>query len=78
METWVRFERQQRRYHLVFVEAFGGYFTFCGRFHRDAEGVDKTASPTAICRCCASRRQRHYLVPLALRQFKEQTTHAAN
>lgn len=77
METWVRFEKKFRRYHLVLTEKLGGYFTYCGRFHRAGADVHSTASPTAVCRCCASRRQRPYLVPEKLLQLKEQT-HAAH
>lgn len=72
METWVRFEKKYRRYHLVLTKAMGGYFTYCGRFHRAGADVNQTASPIATCRCCASRRQRPYLVPEKLLQLKEQ------
>lgn len=80
MKTWVRFEKKYVRYHLVLAEEHGGYYTYCGRFHRATTVIDTTASPPAQCRCCTSRQQRPYLVPEKLLSLRpqEEVKHATN
>lgn len=66
---WIRFEGYVR-HHAVFLAAHGGYWTFCGRFHR-GEGIkSETHFPTAECGCCHSRLKRAYLVPDELVRLK--------
>ena len=59
---WIRFERAQR-FHAVFAEMGGGYWTYCQRFTRLAPGVTLSAEPPARCSCCKSRLRNPYLVP---------------
>ena len=74
--SWVRFEKRPLRFHLVLVETLGGFFTYCGRFHRAGVQVQQSEAPPAQCRCCVSRQRRPYLVPEKLLQLKERTAEA--
>ena len=46
--NWVRWERY-RRYHGVYVEALGAYWTYCGLGRRPAGVFDETTGPLARC-----------------------------
>jgi hypothetical protein len=65
--TWIRFEAKYR-WHAVYVEARGGFWTFCGRFTRP-EGVRDSGPQSRshpMCLCCKSRVRLPYLVPAKL------------
>lgn len=66
---WIRFEGYAR-FHAVFLAANGGYWTFCGRFHREDGLRGKTHQPPAKCGCCEGRIKREYLVPEKLLALK--------
>lgn len=66
---WVRFEGYVR-FHAVFLAAHGGYWTFCGRFHRGEGVTHETHFPTAQCNCCRSRLKHPFNVPDKLLALK--------
>ena len=77
--TWVRFERGIR-YHAVYREAGGGFWTYCARFIRATGVTDQAGEPPARCACCRSRLKLPYLVPAKLRELPpagERTAHVA-
>jgi hypothetical protein len=70
--TWIRWEKQGR-YHAVYVEAGGGFWTYCSLFIR-MEGV-KDHYPTlphkrARCGGCLTRVKCPYLVPDKLARIR--------
>ncbi len=63
--NWIRFEPAQR-FHAVYREAGGGYWTYCARFIRSTGVTHQAADPPARCACCKSRLKHPYLVPQKL------------
>jgi hypothetical protein len=59
---WLRFEGRVR-FHAVYVQAPGGYWTYCARFVRWQGVRERTNDPPARCTCCRLRIQHSYLVP---------------
>ena len=52
-----------KRYHAVWAEDGGGYWTFCQRFIRETAVKESADSPRARCSCCRSRLRHPYLMP---------------
>jgi hypothetical protein len=68
---WVRWECY-KRYHAVYVEALGVYWTYCGLSRRPAGVFDETTTPPARCQHCRSRIRYAFLVPDSLRALRNQ------
>ncbi|MBZ5580912.1 MAG: hypothetical protein LAQ30_01680 [Acidobacteriia bacterium] len=69
-ERWIRFERKPARFHLLWSEQ-GFLTTLCGRMVYRAEVIAETENPPARCRCCRSRSEHPYLVPVELRALRQ-------
>ncbi len=67
---WIRFAESGKRYHAVFVSAWGLLWTYCGRSIRPAALMDETGEPPAKCHCCQSRISRPYLLPEKIAKLK--------
>lgn len=70
---WIRFETQLR-YHAVYVQADGMYFTWCARVVRIGGESGNTQEPPARCGCCQSRIRHPWLVPDKLRRLRDGET----
>jgi len=70
MSHWIQFESRPKRFHAVYVEAMGGYFTFCSRFIRQTGVKAEDRAPKLKCCCCKSRRRLPYLIPVELKTVK--------
>ena len=75
---WIRFERAQR-FHAVFRQSGGGYWTYCARFIRTTGVTQQADDPPARCACCRSRLKLPYLVPRKLQELPadERNVHVA-
>jgi hypothetical protein len=66
---WVRWE-SYKRYHAVYVEALGVYWTYCGRSRRPSAVFAETSAPPACCQHCRSRIRYSFLVPESLKALR--------
>src|ERR1035441_678673 len=56
VSKWIHFvEPGTQRYHAVWAEEGGGYWTFCQLFIRETAVKESTDSPQARCSGCRSR-----------------------
>ena len=79
-QTWIRFEKQKRQSHAVYVQARSGYFTYCGKFTRK-EAVThywfpaadpNSTGPEFQCSACNTRLRCPYLVPDKLARIRDE------
>jgi hypothetical protein len=82
VSKWIRFMEPPigglkavptKRYHAVWAETDGGYWTFCQRFIRATAVKESTDSPPARCSGCRSRLLHPYLIPDQLLAMRGQS-----
>ena len=66
--VWIKFKGM--RFHAVFAETNGGYWTYCQRFMRAPGVSDLKMHPKYRCLCCKGRLASPYLIPEELRNVR--------
>lgn len=72
--TWIRWEKQGR-FHAIYVEAGGGYWTYCSWFIRKDAVLERFPDlpyKRARCGCCKTRLRLPYLVPDKLAKIRDE------